>query len=67
MLAMGVRPELLEKGDLLEDFVHVIAHSGILPRHQRKRRKSPNGVLALPARWISLIIALLPSGFYRLK
>ena len=35
-----------------------------LPRHRRKRRgKLPNGVLTLPARWISLSIALSPSVF----
>src|SRR5271166_2345369 len=28
----GVRPELLESGDLVEAFVHVIAHSGIFTK-----------------------------------
>src|SRR5271165_6194400 len=36
----GARPELLESGHLVEAFLHVIAHSGILLRHRRKRRKS---------------------------
>jgi hypothetical protein len=64
----GVRPEPLESSDLVEVFVHFIAHRGDFAETSAKTpQKLPNSVWTLPARWISFSIALSPSLFLFLK